>query len=102
MGKLISLMVIRARREGRFVTEEDAARRRGLTEWYRNRFNPQWAADLGKPSKPPVPPGSKVQLKVVWRRPSWGASSVRRLCLRRGYRSDRRAQRPWPFLTVFH
>jgi hypothetical protein len=67
MGKLITMWVRRARREGRFVTEEDAARQRGLNEWWRNRFNPQWLADFGKLSQPPVPLGSKVQLKVVWR-----------------------------------
>jgi hypothetical protein len=69
MGKLITMWVVLARREGRFVTEEDAARQRGLNDWWRNWFNPQWVADLGKPSKPPVQPGSKVQLKVVWRHP---------------------------------
>jgi hypothetical protein len=78
MGKLITMWVRRARREGRFVTEEDAARQRGLNEWWRNRFNPQWVADFDKPSKPPFPPGSQGPLKAVKRRPSWGGFLVLR------------------------
>jgi hypothetical protein len=70
MGKLISISVFCARRdrEGPW-TEEDAARQRDLTERQRNRFNPDWIAEwFAKRSKPPVQPGSKVQLRVVSRR----------------------------------
>jgi hypothetical protein len=72
MGKLISIDVFVARRdrEGPW-TEEDSARQRDINEWMRNRFNPNWVAEWrAKRSKPPFPPGSKVQLKVVWRRRS--------------------------------
>jgi hypothetical protein len=70
MGKIISIGVFCARRdrEGPW-TEEDAARQRDITEWQRNKFNPNWLAELSsKRSKPPAQPGSKAKLKVVKRR----------------------------------
>jgi hypothetical protein len=66
LGKLISLYVVRARRRGEYPpwTEEDAARQRGLNQWYQMRYRP----DEATPSRPHTPPGSKAQLKVVKRR----------------------------------
>jgi hypothetical protein len=66
MGKIITLWVRRARREGRFVTEDDAAMWRGFNDWMCSRYRPDLFAKRQKPS---VQPGSKVQLKVVWRAP---------------------------------
>jgi hypothetical protein len=67
MGKIITMWVVRERREGTFVTEEDAARTRGFCDWMASRYAPE---SLAKRSKRPLPPGSKAQMKVVWRRPS--------------------------------
>jgi hypothetical protein len=64
MGKLISIRVVLSRREGYYMTEEQAAVLRGLSQWYRMRYRP----DLATPPRPQVPPGSKVQLTVVKRR----------------------------------
>jgi hypothetical protein len=67
MGKIVSMWVREARREGRFVTEEDAAMWRGFCDWMASRFAPQ---TLATRSKPPAQRGLPVQMKVVWRRPS--------------------------------
>jgi hypothetical protein len=68
MGKIITIWVVEARREGRFVTEDDAAMWRGFNDWMCLRY--RGPESLAKRQKPPVQPGSPVQMKVVWRRPS--------------------------------
>ena len=69
MGKLISMYVVRARRDGIFRTEEDAARHRSFLLWMASRYgSPETLAILAKRSKPQIPPGSRAQLAVVWRR----------------------------------
>jgi hypothetical protein len=67
MGKIITMWIIRERREeGTFLTEEDAAWMRAFCDWMASRHAPHTLATRGKP---PAQRGSKVQLKVVWRAP---------------------------------
>jgi hypothetical protein len=65
MGKIITMWVVLARREGRFKTEDDAERLRAFCDWMASRYAPQ---TLATRSKPPAQRGSPVQMKVVWRR----------------------------------
>jgi hypothetical protein len=77
MGKLISIRVVLARREGYHMTEEQAAVLRGFCEWMASRYgSPETLAMLAKRSRPQVQPGSKARLKVVSRRRSGVVSST--------------------------
>jgi len=54
MGKLISMSVVRARREGDFTySEEDAARWRGYCAWKEANYFPDRACKPRSPASPP-------------------------------------------------
>jgi hypothetical protein len=52
MGKIISMWVVLARREGRFVTEDDAAMWRGFNDWMASRYAPETLATRSKAASP--------------------------------------------------
>jgi hypothetical protein len=73
MGKLINMGRAKLRRMGIFdgETEEDAERMRKYIEWMRlTRHGKRDPDPRAMPPRPQVPPGSKADLKVVWRRRS--------------------------------